>query len=99
MKSPAAHTEKAIGAALRRARVQAGLTQEELAERAHLSLPTIKQLENGRGSRLSSLVQALDVLGLADGLVPAVPAISPMQILQNRRRAPAVRVRHAKART
>ena len=53
----------AFGRRLRRLREQQGLTQEQLAERAHLDVKTISRLENGR------FVPDLDrIYALADGL-------------------------------
>ena len=54
-----------FGTALRRARLRAGLTQNELANRSGLSTRTISDLERGRvgrprGSSLDLLVGALE---------------------------------------
>ncbi len=37
-----------IGARIRELRIQKGMSQAELAEKAHLSLPVISSLENAR---------------------------------------------------
>src|SRR5215469_7924823 len=58
-----------FGAALRRARLAAGLSQEELAERAHLSRETISTLE--RGTRHVPRKDTIDLLADALGLAPA----------------------------
>ena len=54
-----------IGAQLRRARERALLTQEELADRAGLAIPTISRIENGRVEphfrTIRKLAKALDV--------------------------------------
>src|SRR3954447_7739596 len=66
MSGGAAMTETGFGDLLRRARVAAGLTQEELAERAGLSARGISDLERGarglpRKDTLQLLLQALDL--------------------------------------
>ena len=65
-----------IGAQLRKARERALLTQEELAARADLGVPTISRIENGRVEphfrTIRKLAKALgmeprDLVGDADG--------------------------------
>ena len=55
-----------LAAVVRRLRLRAGLTQEELAERAGISVRTIRRLETGqrRNPRLSSVLQLAAALGL-----------------------------------
>lgn len=57
-----------FGVVLRRARLAAGLTQEELAERANLSVRAIASLEQGtrRSPHRHTLQVLADALGLAD---------------------------------
>lgn len=57
-----------FGAALRRRRIAAGLSQEELAERAGLSVRGISDLERGARTtpRLATLRMLADALGLDD---------------------------------
>lgn len=55
-----------LGERLRRQRVEAGLTQEELAQKSGLSVRAISDMERGRTRRprrstLSQIVAALDV--------------------------------------
>lgn len=60
-----ARTEKHIGAALRRARKNIGLTQAELGELIHLRQGTISRLENGEPAvQLHSLMEVLAALKL-----------------------------------
>src|SRR5512132_3779294 len=66
MSGGAAMTETGFGDLLRRSRVAAGLTQEELAERAGVSTRGISDLERGarglpRKDTLQLLLQALDL--------------------------------------
>src|SRR5690349_7531278 len=57
-----------FGAILRQARLAAGLTQEELAERANLSVRAIASLEQGirRNPHKHTLQVLADALGLAE---------------------------------
>lgn len=74
--------EAHIGRQLRRARLDADLTQAEVASRCGVSALTIAKLESGAGSRLSTLIKAMKALGLEgqlDTLVPPAP-ISPIQV-------------------
>jgi transcriptional regulator with XRE-family HTH domain len=77
-----------IGVAFRRRRVRSGLTQEELARMADVSVGTVKSLESGRGSSLRSLIRvsrALGVDGWIDSLVASQdPLVSPMKLLKDR---------------
>lgn len=60
------------GAALRRARLAAGLTQAELAERAGVSRISVHQIEAGtKDSRISTLVVLFRAVGLELTLVPS----------------------------
>jgi transcriptional regulator with XRE-family HTH domain len=53
-----------LGAALRRLRVQAGLTQRELGERAQIGVSYLSQLENGhRGVGWHSVTRLLAGIG------------------------------------
>jgi predicted ATPase/DNA-binding XRE family transcriptional regulator len=68
--TPAAAAEvAALGARLRRLRQQAGLSREQLAERAGVSVPTILALELGR--RRQPYPHTLGALATALGLAPA----------------------------
>ena len=60
-----ARTPKQVGAAIRRCRRSAGLTQAHLGEQTHLRQATISALENGeRGSQLRTLLDVMAALGL-----------------------------------
>ena len=55
-----------LGNELRRAREQAGITQEELSFRANLHLTYISQLENDKKSpTVDALFRICDALGIA----------------------------------
>jgi predicted ATPase/transcriptional regulator with XRE-family HTH domain len=83
---PPAGTHESFGVLLRRYRLAAGLTQEELAERAGLSVPGLSALESGKRQTpyrhtVASLVAALglsaaDAARLAAAVVRVRPAAS-----------------------
>ncbi|MDQ1121828.1 helix-turn-helix domain-containing protein [Microbacterium trichothecenolyticum] len=73
-----------LGAALRRARLAAGLTQEEVAVRARISLFTYQKLEKGESNpgtpanpRLQTLLALSAALGVS--VVDLVPDLSHWQ--------------------
>jgi len=78
-----------VGDRLRAQRRSRGLTQQDLAELAGLSRPTVSTLERGNDVSLDSFLSVLRALGLLDGLDTAVPepAVSPMGELQQRSRS------------
>lgn len=60
-----ARTVKQIGAVIRRARRNAGLTQTELGKKIGMRQATISKLEKGEpATQLSTLLDALTALGL-----------------------------------
>jgi HTH-type transcriptional regulator/antitoxin HipB len=60
-----ARNEKQLGAILRRARKQAGLTQSSLGGHIHLRQGTVSRLEAGEPAvQLRTLMAALSALGL-----------------------------------
>ena len=81
--------EDRVGAAIRQWRIDAGLSQDELAERASLSRSAIQGLETGRGSRLATLIRVLRCLDRSDALDALTPreGPSPLERLAAERRA------------
>ena|SRR6478735_683006 len=60
---------EALGQRLRAARMRRSMTQEVMAERVGVSVPTLAKLENGDPSTsLATVLRALTVLGLADDI-------------------------------
>jgi Predicted transcriptional regulators len=60
---------EALSQRLRAARMRRSMTQEVMAERVGVSVPTIAKLENGDPSTsLATVLRALTVLGLADDI-------------------------------
>jgi transcriptional regulator with XRE-family HTH domain len=76
--------EAAFGQQLRDLRLRRNIDQRQLAEQAGVALNAVKNLENGRGATMTSLVKVLRSLGRADWLETLAPAvtISPMQMLK-----------------
>lgn len=77
--------EARVGAQFRAARISAGLDQAALAARAGTSLGALKNLENGRGSTLKTIVHVARALGLTDWLGSIAPPItvSPIALLRS----------------
>lgn len=74
--------ETDFGAQIRRARLVADVDQRELAEAANISVPTLRKLEMGRGSTLTTVVKVLRALGREDWLATLEPAplVSPLAL-------------------
>lgn len=95
--------EAELGRRLRALRLANELTQQELADRANVSLGALKHLEQGSGATTSTLAKVLRALGeegWLDALAPPPAAFSPLELLERRRgtaRWERSRVRHRKA--
>lgn len=74
-----------IGQAIRERRLRKNITQDELAESAGVSTPTLQKLEKGKGT-IANLITALRALGSLDLLVPVLtpPPVSPLAVSQAR---------------
>jgi transcriptional regulator with XRE-family HTH domain len=81
----------AIGLALRERRVRAGLTQEDLALQADVSLGAVQNLEYGKGSSMRTLLRVTRLLDSDQWVealqAPRAPALSPMQLLREQKSA------------
>ena len=79
--------EGELGRQIRNLRLRENLRQQELADRAGIALNAVKNLENGKGATLHSLVKTLRILNRADWLRTLAPAvsISPVQMLSTKR--------------
>jgi transcriptional regulator with XRE-family HTH domain len=97
--------EADIGAHLRARRIDKGLRQVEVAERANISTVTLSHLESGKGANLTTVVKvlrALEAEAWVDQLAPA-PQFSPLAMLDQavgataHQRNAARRVRTAKS--
>ena len=78
--------EVAFGQQLRDLRLRRDIDQRQLAEQAGVAPNAVKNLENGKGATLSSLVKILRALGRADWLETLAPTVGirPMQMLKSR---------------
>jgi transcriptional regulator with XRE-family HTH domain len=92
--------EAELGRRLRALRLDRQLTQQELADRANVSLGAVKHLEQGSGATTTTLAKVLHALGQEgwiDALAPPTAAFSPLELLEQRRgaaRRERTRVRH-----
>ena len=83
-----------LGLRLKAVRLSQSLTQADLAERAGVSVGTVKSLERTGQSSVASLVRVVQALGLSDHLQPLfvlkVQSIAEMEQAQlaQRQRAP-----------
>ncbi len=81
-------TDKGIGAELgyriRALRLRRNLTQQQVADRAALSLNAIKSIESGKGRLLTliAVLRELSALDTFDNFIPE-PSISPMQLARH----------------
>ncbi len=78
-----------IGGRLERRRIDAGLTQAQLAEEAGVSKRTVERIEAGHGTDSIMLLRVLRVLKLLEALEQLVPDLpqSPLLLLKSRGRA------------
>ena len=79
--------EGSLGEQIRALRIAAGLDQAALASAAGVSVGAVRNLEQGNGSTLRTLIRAVRVLDREDwldGLAPRV-SVSPLDVLRNRR--------------
>ncbi|GHV10379.1 hypothetical protein FACS1894162_4150 [Bacteroidia bacterium] len=81
---------KAIGSRLKDYRLQKRLTQQNMAERAGVSVFTIAQIEKGHSVSLSMLIPVLRVLRLLDNLDLLLPetSVSPIELLKLKGKIP-----------
>ena len=80
----AGESEVVLGQQLRNLRLRRNIDQRQLAAQAGIALNAVKNLENGRGATLTSLVKVLRVLERVNWLETLAPTvmISPMQMLK-----------------
>lgn len=82
--------EAELGRRLRALRLDRTFTQQELADRANVSLGAVKHLEQGAGATtttLAKVVRALGQEGWVDALAPPAATFSPLKLLEQRRGA------------
>ena len=87
--------QKFVGEQFRAMRIRADLEQTELATQADVSVGAIKNLENGKGSSLRTLIRVCRALRRTDWLEALAPPItvSPMDMLRKYSKGKDVRVK------
>jgi transcriptional regulator with XRE-family HTH domain len=72
-----------LGDRLRRERLNRNVSQEVLAERAGVSLGTLRNAESGAGTSMTTFIRLLRALGMIHRLDSVLPEAetSPMQLL------------------
>jgi transcriptional regulator with XRE-family HTH domain len=93
--STSTELEAMLGSGIRSARLRKNITQMELASMADVALGSVKNLENGQGATVATLVRVVRALQLQswiESLQPAV-SISPMQMLKAKQPRQRARVR------
>src|SRR5882762_10267409 len=77
-----------LGARLHRRRIDANLTQAQLAEEAGVSKRTVERIEAGHSADLAMLVRVVRALKLIHGLESLIPdrTQSPIALLKHRGR-------------
>jgi transcriptional regulator with XRE-family HTH domain len=77
---------KEIGRRVKRRRLEGNFTQQEIADMAGISRPTVSDLERGKPFGILTLIQilrALNALDSVDAFLPD-PGISPLQLAKMR---------------
>ncbi len=85
--------ERHLGENIKRLRLQKGLHQSILSEQAGISVSALKNLENGDGASVKTLVRVIRALGREDWIETIAPVVSinPLHMVANkptRTRAP-----------
>ena len=88
-----------LGRRFKEYRLSYQLTQKEVAEKAGISLITVRQFENGKAYNITmgtflALLRVLDCLEQVNGLLPEIPISS--YVMEKIMRKKPKRVRHAK---
>ena len=80
-----------VGEKVKKRRISARLTQRQVAERAHVALSAIGNIENGRSCAMVTMVQVLRALNALDLLEPFYreEPISPRAVAQYEKKRPA----------
>lgn len=73
---------QALGERIAQSRIEAGLTQAELAEQAGIGKRTLERMESGRGAELVTLIRVLRALKILEGLERLIPELPPSPIAQ-----------------
>jgi transcriptional regulator with XRE-family HTH domain len=73
-----------MGGRIRTYRLQRNLSQQELARRAGVNRTTVRDIEGGKDSQLSTLVKLMRALGRLEDLNAFLPlaSVSPIQLMK-----------------
>lgn len=87
--------ESIVGEQIRAARIASNLTQKRLAALAGVSVLTLSNLEQGKGSSLATVIAVVRSLGREDWLETLAPpiTISPLHMWRAKEKSPRSRVR------
>ena len=85
--------EAELGRRLKRRRVELGLNQTEVAERAGVARRTVSSVERGEGGSMATFVALLRALGALDDLQRLLPDPGPSPIALTEGRANRVKER------
>lgn len=70
-------TAQDLGESFRQWRIMLGLSQELAAERADISIPTLRRIERGdSGVRLGSVLALASILGIGERIIEAVDPLN-----------------------
>ncbi|GHU06893.1 hypothetical protein FACS1894158_14420 [Betaproteobacteria bacterium] len=86
--------ETELGEKLRALRLSRNLDQKTLAERAGISVRTLRSLEGGQGSSLKTLVSVLRALGRQSWLDTIAPVATINPLVLTRQAQPRQRASH-----
>jgi transcriptional regulator with XRE-family HTH domain len=89
--------EAALGANLKALRLDLNIDQQTVAGRAGISVSALKNLENGKGSTVRTLVATLRALGRADWLATIAPIASINPLTHTEAATPRQRAAPAKS--
>ena len=86
-----------LGDRLRTYRLTKNLQQSTLAERAGVGLSALRNLENGRGSTVKTLLSVVRALGREDWLNTVAPVATVNPLTLTRQAQPRIRARTKKS--
>ena len=76
-----------LGRRLERTRLDANMTQRQLADHAGIGKATLERLEAGEGAQMTTFIRVLRALGLVDvldDLIPERRGPSPLEVVTRR---------------
>jgi transcriptional regulator with XRE-family HTH domain len=89
--------EAALGIGVKAVRLDLNIDQQTVAARAGISIGALKNLENGRGSTLRTLVSVLKALDRGDWLTTIAPVASINPLTHTESAAPRQRATSARS--